>query len=68
MTYYNWPIRKGGEHPFAKLTEDKVKEIKLAFRKGATNKELGDAYGVAPSCINQIRRGLRWKHVTIDPE
>lgn len=68
MTYYNWPVRRGEEHPFARLTEKQVREIKLAFRKGATNKELGAIYGVDSSCINQIRRGLRWKHVTIDPE
>lgn len=67
MTYYHWPIRKGEEHPFALLTEDQVKDIKYALRAGAKDNALADIYGVKPSCISQIRRGLRWKHVTIDP-
>ena len=67
MTYYNWPVRRGEEHPFASLTESQVKEIKLALRKGVSDVELAKQYKVQKPCISQIRRGTRWRHVTIDP-
>lgn len=48
----------------SKLTEEKVKAIKVQLAYGAGNKVLADLYGVSPSTICDIKRNRRWSHVT----
>lgn len=57
-------VSHGSERPLAKLTDDKVIEIRNRHAKGGiTQHELGLEYGVCSSIINTIIRRKRWKHV-----
>jgi len=53
-----WP--KGERMWSAKLTADEVNEI-IASPLGC--KRLARVYGVTPAHINQIRSGLKWRHL-----
>jgi hypothetical protein len=50
----------GVKHPKAKLTEDDIREIRAA---NATERALGEVYGVSQVTINSIRTRKTWKHV-----
>lgn len=60
---------KGSRVHFAKLTEEKVREIKRRHipakpgQKGGNTKELAAEYGVQPGMITAIASGRTWKHV-----
>ena len=41
-----------------KLTDGEVKDIRLAYRGGMKQKDLADNYGVNPSTISRIVRGI----------
>jgi hypothetical protein len=47
----------------AKLTNEKVREIRLRRERGATLAQLGTEYGVHLSVIGRIVRRKTWKHV-----
>lgn len=50
----------------AKLTIEKVKEIKLALQEGtASNYALARKYGVSDMAIRKIKKGTMWSHVKI---
>lgn len=51
---------RGSRHGQSKLTEDRVKEILSSNRSGAA---LAREFGVHPVTVQEIRRGLAWKHV-----
>jgi len=55
--------RRGEEHGQAKLNEDAVRAIREAYTHGATQRRLGDAYGVTPTLIGYIVRRKIWTHV-----
>ena len=50
----------GEKNPFSKLTEEKVKEIKKRKQSFAS---LGREFGVNPSTISKIIKGICWKKV-----
>jgi hypothetical protein len=54
---------KGEQINTAKLTEDKVREIRRLFKDGQTFQDLAVKFGVTPSNISYIVRGLTWRHV-----
>lgn len=54
---------RGRAYPQAKLTEDDVRAIRRGLAEGRTNNELGATFGVDPSAIRQIARGVAWSHV-----
>lgn len=58
---------RGEINSHAKLTEDKVREIRARFKKESTRKtnakELAKEYGVRNSQITEIVRGNYWAHV-----
>ena len=55
----------GSTHKLAKLTEEKVREMKRAYAAGVANQyELADEYGVGQALVSRIVRGLSWPHVT----
>jgi len=56
---------KGEKSPTAKLNEKKVLEIKKMLRDGAKQRDVAEAFGVAPSTINRIVQGLSWSHVRL---
>lgn len=56
----------GSKSSLAILDEEKVAEIKKKLIAGKTKYELAEEYDVTPSCINNIRKDYRWKHVKVD--
>jgi|688.fasta_scaffold417665_1 hypothetical protein len=53
-------LKRGIEHPAAKLTEADVLAIRASARLGI---ELAEAYGVSNVTISRIQRRLLWRHV-----
>lgn len=54
-----------GNSPAAKLTNEKVIEIKHHIKTtNMNNREIGDMFGVTASNIQYIRSGKTWKHIT----
>lgn len=54
---------RGELHYRAKLTEDKVREIKSLLSQKITCAEIGKRFGVGFACIHKIKTGRRWAHV-----
>ena len=51
----------GGEnHPRARLDWPSVRAIRAASAEGVSHADLGSRYGVTPTHINHIVKGLRW--------
>lgn len=58
------PRRALGErHPAAKLTVEKVREIRDLHARGASTMGLAKAFGVSAPTIRAILLGVTWKHV-----
>jgi hypothetical protein len=57
----------GSRNSLAKLTEEKVIEIRKKHAVGMTCLELGRIYGVHQSAIYQACSGHTWKHVPSGP-
>lgn len=53
---------RGEKNYLAKLTEKDVRQIKTMV-KTLSMKKVSMVFGVSESCINQIKRGVSWKHV-----
>jgi hypothetical protein len=62
---YTKPERtaRGERSASAKLTADKVAEIRRLYASGLTQQVIGDKYGVTRESIKQIVTGENWKHV-----
>lgn len=54
---------KGSRMSHAKLTEDAVRAIRLAFANGRTRYQLAAEHGVSHTQICFIVKRIRWKHV-----
>jgi hypothetical protein len=54
---------RGESHYKAKLTEQQVREIRQAYKAGATQMHLGKVYGVSFQQIGKIAKGLTWRHI-----
>jgi hypothetical protein len=62
--YYKFKIILQGEiHPLSKLTDKKVKEIKIRLKNGERNIDLAKEYKVSATLIWMIKKGISWKHV-----
>lgn len=58
-------VTRGEHHGRAKLTEPKVREIRLRYASGgSSHRALAKEYGVGRSVISGIVRGEDWAHVT----
>lgn len=57
------PNRKGDKTGMAKLTEDKILEIRELFNQGKTNVYIANKYNVAPNTISTIRHKKTWWYV-----
>jgi hypothetical protein len=53
----------GEANPAHKLTEQNVRDIRVARQQGVPIAELVAAYGVVKSAISNIATGKSWKHV-----
>jgi len=58
-------LHKGQNNSCSKLTEEKVKEIKLLLnKKELTMADISRKYGVSRTLIGHIKRGKLWSHVS----
>ncbi len=57
----NWKPKIGEENPHAKLTWEKVREIRRLAKEGKTRKELSAMFGVALRTISCVVKGERWR-------
>lgn len=55
--------RYGSESPAAKLTEFDVHSIRCLLANGCSQREIAKLYNVSRGPIDQIARGLTWRHV-----
>lgn len=58
-----WGPQRGEECPNARLTEDKVREIRRLSRAGNGPRSLARRYGVNEATIRGVISGKTWKHV-----
>lgn len=56
---------KGEDSRTAKLNENKVLEIKMMLRDGATQRDVAKAFGIAVSTVNSIANNRSWQHVKL---
>lgn len=56
--------RRGNKHPYAKLTEAKVRRIKELVARGKLRKQdIALKFGVSPSTVSAVLSQYSWKHV-----
>ena len=54
---------RGERSGFAKLTAEKVVQIRERYARGETQEFLASEYGVKHACISLIVRRLAWRHI-----
>lgn len=59
------PSNQGSKNGNAKLTEDKVREIKLRFQNGQEQKQIALAVGTSEMTVSLIVRGKYWRHILL---
>ena len=63
----NWvrpPHKVGAANGASKLTEDKVKEIKILLEKGLASRDIGARYDISKTHVLRIKKGQNWSHIT----
>lgn len=55
--------RIGEDHPYAKLTEDNVREARQLHTTGWTYTQLGRRYNVTPQTIYLLVKRKNWAHI-----
>ena len=55
--------REGAGNHLSKLSEDKVRQIRLAHAAGQSCRQLAAQYGVASNSIHAVLQGRTWKQV-----
>lgn len=53
---------KGENHWSSKITEVDVLKIKNHF-KGVSQYKIAEMFGISQTCVSDIQRGKRWKHI-----
>jgi hypothetical protein len=62
-------MKRGEAHPLAKLTAEKVAEIRRRYAEGnITLYQLAGIYGIANQNVSKIVNRLTWKHVKDEGE
>lgn len=54
------PNNKGSKHGMAKINEETAQEIRSFDTSKYTQKQIASKYGISPSLVSAIRRGIRW--------
>ena len=60
----NQPPR-GEKHWCAKLTEEKVQQIRSMLKEGLSQRHIGRIFGVAHITVGRVGKGQSWKEVTL---
>ena len=55
----------GSNHRYAKLNEEKVRDIKIKLSQGIKGTVIAREYNVVDQTIYEIKNGNNWKHVVI---
>ena len=55
----------GSKNSMAILDEDVVKQIKTLLKNGVKNIDVANMFGISHKHVSLIKRGKRWKHVTV---
>lgn len=59
----------GGTHPFAKLDEDKVLEMRRLYQRHMFGYlRLAKKYGVSTTTVKDVIKGRQWTHVALTPQ
>ena len=58
-----WRPNYGSSHPFSKLDEDKVREIRRLSREGTSYVALARRFEVDRQTIKKVVRRESWRHV-----
>jgi len=58
----------GENSEMAKLSDEKVKKIKIRLSMGEKLKTLSNDFSVSTTVISNIKRGLTWTHIKMDNE
>lgn len=53
----------GTQHPFAKLTESSIVQIRALSRDGLSSRQIASRFGVSRSTISRAVAGKHWRHV-----
>ena len=56
-------LARGERVAGAKLTAERVVEIRLALSEGKSQRAIGRTFGVTQSLVSQVSTGLIWRHV-----
>lgn len=56
---------RGTQHRLAKLTDDIVREARVAYASGVTGRSLARHHGVAQAVMWNALNGRTWKHVEV---
>lgn len=56
---------RGSNHIYAKLDEEKVKDIKIKLSRGIKGTVIAREYNVVAQTIYEIKNGKNWKHIAI---
>jgi len=54
---------KGEHNPFAKLTDEEVRQIKKLLSQNEPVKKIANLYNVKPIAIYHIKEGHNWSHI-----
>ena len=57
------PDRKGEKHPYAKLTENIVRQMRAARAHGRTFKAISESFGVPMLTVHNAVVGKTWSHI-----
>ena len=52
----------GELHPGAKLTEDRVRDVRAILNQGLTQAEIGRQFGISQASVSLIKNRINWKH------
>lgn len=63
MTDIQLANTRGTNNPNAKLTDDKVREIRRRVAAGETRQQVAESVGISYSVVREILQGKRWRHV-----
>ncbi len=53
----------GEKSPYAKITENDVREIKKLYKEKFKQREIGRYFGIGQVQVSRILRGIRWAHM-----
>jgi hypothetical protein len=53
----------GSKHPFSKINEKMVNEIRSRYKSGAKLTELSDEFNLTQGHVHKIVKGISWKHL-----